>query len=253
MGKGLVLKNINKRFGDFWVLCDVCATVPAGKITAFIGPNGAGKTTLFHVIAGILKPDSGSVRFGKLDITGMPTHAVARIGIGRQFQDVRAFGGLSVLENVMLASLPNSVQSAWRAWFCKKISADSVRVAQQKALRWIEYVGLRDMSRYLAKDLSFGQQKLLSLARLFAKGSQFLLLDEPTAGLSHNMVEQITSLIHRAVNEQNVTVALIEHNVSVVSNLAFWIHFMHEGRVAFSGERGHVLGNQNVREMYIGM
>jgi ABC-type branched-subunit amino acid transport system ATPase component len=253
MSNGLILNNISKRFGDFWALRDVRASVPSGKITAFIGPNGAGKTTLFHVIAGTLRPDTGSVKFGGSDITGLPPYAVAQLGIGRQFQDVRLFGGLSVLENVMIAAMPASVQWACGAWLKRNGNKEAVRQAEVEALRWLEYVGLADKRGCLARELSFGQQKLVSLARLFARGSRFLLLDEPTAGLSHHMVAQITSLIHRAVNEQGLTVALVEHNMSVVADLAFWIHFLHEGRVAFSGENGHVMGNHSVRDIYMGL
>lgn len=253
MSKGLILKDISKRFGDFWALRQIRAAVPAGRITAFIGPNGAGKTTLFHVIAGTLRPDAGSVFFDGKEITGLPPFEVARLGIGRQFQDVRVFGGLNVLDNVAIAMIPTSEQWAWRAWFGRYQGKSAMRKAEVAALRWLEFVGLEDHRNRPARELSFGQQKLLSLARLFAKGSEFLLLDEPTAGLSHSMIDQITALIRRAVDENGLTVALVEHNMSVVADLAFWIHFLHEGRVAFSGKREHVLGNRKVREIYMGL
>lgn len=253
MSNALILKNISKRFGDFWVLRNVRASVSTGKITAFIGPNGAGKTTLFHVISGSIKPDDGSVTFKGKNITDLPAFAIAELGMGRQFQDVRVFSGMTVLENVLVGMIAPSDRDAWRSWFRSKQALDEMDKDKSEARQWLEYVGLQDQGNRLARELSFGQQKLLALARLFAKGSDFLLLDEPTAGLSYQMVEQVCDLIRRAVAERGLTVALVEHNMTVVANLAFWIHFLHEGRVAFSGESEHVLGNRSVREIYMGL
>ena len=253
MSSSLILNNVGKRFGDFWVLRNVRASVPTGKITAFIGPNGAGKTTLFHVIAGTLKPDEGKVTFRGTDITGQPAFAIARLGIGRQFQDVRVFGGLTVRDNVIVGMLPPSDRDAWQAWVPSHRRSALMETFRAEAAHWLEHVGLQDRMDQMARDLSFGQQKLLALARLFAKRSDLLLLDEPTAGLSHSMIEQITKLIRQAVTERGLTVVLVEHNMNVVADLASWIHFMHEGRVAFSGEKDHVLGNRSVREIYMGL
>jgi ABC-type branched-subunit amino acid transport system ATPase component len=253
MNNNLILNNIGKRFGDFWALRGIRATVPSGKITAFIGPNGAGKTTLLHVIAGTLRPDEGSISFKGKTISGLPPYRVARLGIGRQFQDVRVFGGLTVLDNVLVGMIPHGYQDSFRAWFGTRAARKLMREYQEKAEEWIKHVGLQDDLKRNARDLSFGQQKLLSLARLFACGFEFLLLDEPTAGVSPRMIEKITALIREAVDKRGVTVALVEHNMTVVADLAYWIHFLHEGRVAFSGERSHVLGNKSVRQMYMGL
>lgn len=253
MSSNLILNNVGKRFGDFWILRGVRVSVPAGKITAFIGPNGAGKTTLLHVISGTLKPDEGTIRLGETEIGGMPCYRIARMGIGRHFQDVRVFGGLTVLENVLVGLVPHPAQDSWRAWVGTRRSRQALKQLEATAMHWLEHVGLQDDCRRQAHELSFGQQKLLSLARLFARGIQFLLLDEPTAGVSHKMVGKITALIREAVATRGVTVALVEHNMTVVADLAYWIHFLNEGRVAFSGERSHVLGNKSVRQMYMGL
>ena len=253
MSNNLILNNVGKRFGDFWALRRVRASVPSGKITAFIGPNGAGKTTLLHVIAGTLRPDEGSIRFKGETLSGIPPHRVARRGIGRQFQEVRVFGGLTVLDNVLVGMIPHGQQDSFRAWFGTRAARKLMRECKAEAERWIEHVDLQDDLKRNARDLSFGQQKLLSMARLFACGFEFLLLDEPTAGVSPQMIERITALIREAVDEHGVTVALVEHNMTVVADLAYWIHFLHEGRVAFSGERSHVLGNKSVRQMYMGL
>ena len=253
MSSNLILNNIGKQFGDFWVLRGIRASVPTGKITAFIGPNGAGKTTLLHIIAGALRPDEGEIRFQGEQIGGLPCHRIARLGIGRQFQDVRVFGWLSVLDNVMVGLIPPTMQDSWCCWFASRKARQVYKEHHQTAMRWLEHVGLQDDWQLPARQLSFGQQKLLSLARLFACGFTFLLLDEPTAGVSPVMIEKITGLIREAVVERGVTVALVEHNMTVVADLAYWIHFLNEGRVAFSGERSHVLGNKSVRQMYMGL
>jgi ABC-type branched-subunit amino acid transport system ATPase component len=253
MSNALILKNISKRFGDIRVLRNICASVPEGKITAFIGPNGAGKTTLFHIIAGSIKPDKGIAIFKGKNIIGLPAHAIAELGVGRQFQDVRVFGGLTVLENVLVGMITNQDRDAWRAWCRSKQIMNQKKKSRSEAGQWLEHVGLQDHGDRLARELSFGQQKLLTLAQLFARRADLLLLDEPTSGLSYQMVEQVCDLIRQAVAERRLTVALVEHNMSVVADVAFWIHFLHEGRIAFSGESQHVLGNRNVREIYMGL
>jgi ABC-type branched-subunit amino acid transport system ATPase component len=249
----LTIEDLGKRFGDTWVLRNVRARVHPGRITAFIGPNGAGKTTLFHVITGDYSPDEGRVSIDDKDITGWPCWRIARLGIGRQFQDVRVFRGLSVLDNVRIALLPPRFQSPWRAWRHIGKRSSEVDDVNTEALKWIEFVGLADSRNRLASELSFGEQKLLALARLLANGADLLLLDEPTAGLSHGMIDRLSKILRQLVDEKGVTVALIEHNMTVVASLAYWIYFLNEGRVSFTGRGDHVLGNHDVRETYMGI
>jgi ABC-type branched-subunit amino acid transport system ATPase component len=254
MNHALLIKDVGKRFGDTWVLRGIRATVAKGKITAFVGPNGAGKTTLFHVIAGALTPDEGTIKYFEKDITGITAHSAARLGLGRQFQDVRVFKSLSVMDNVLVGMLPDEQQSAWRAWRHPFGDSAATLNLRERARHWLDYVGLDEARTQAGGELSFGQQKLLSLARLFARGSKCLLLDEPTAGVSHAMVAQIVGLIRRRVQEDELSIAaFIEHNMGAVEDLADWIHFMHEGRIAFSGKSEHVLGHRAVRELYMGI
>ena len=247
----LRVENVGKRFGDFVALHDVNITCALGKVTALVGPNGAGKTTLFHVIGGTLTPDTGKVFLNDLDITGLPPYKIARRHVGRLFQDVRVFSDLSVIENVQVSFLHRSdfkllTTLAW--WRCAAREADR----RERAMRWLDFVGLADKADEPAGELSFGQQKLLALARLAALRPALLLLDEPTAALSPAMTEKMVELIKQLVAEHKMTVALIEHNMGVVRKLADVIYFLHEGTVYAHGTQQEVLENPEVRDLYMG-
>ena len=251
--KDIKVYNITKRFGNFTALNNVTVSILPEKITAFIGPNGAGKTTLFHIITGELKPNTGKVYLGEENITGLPAWRVATKGIGRLFQDVRFFGSLTVLENVIIAIQNRKVESPiWS--LSHPLSVKEVKKRyENEAMSWIEFVGLEKEKERLASELSFGQQKLLSFARLMAGGFDILLLDEPTAGIHPKMIKKIENLLEKIVSEHKKTVAIIEHNMSVILNIADWVYFMNEGQIAFFGRADHVLGAKEVREAYLGL
>lgn len=253
MERTLVIDDVSKSFAEFRAVDRVKAFVLPQRVTAFIGPNGAGKTTLFHLVCGTLRPDSGRIRLRDRDITGLAPWRIARLGLGRLFQDVRVFSEMSVAENVVAALLSERESSpVWGLADCLCLRRTGKR-HMEEALHWLAYVGLADRRADCAGALSFGQQKLLAMARLLAQGCDLLLLDEPTAALSPAMTEQMASLIRKLVTERHITVAIIEHNMSVVASLADWIFFMNEGRVAFAGRTDHVLGNAEVRETYMGL
>lgn len=247
----LTAKNIAKSFGDLVALHDVDVTVFPGRITAFVGPNGAGKTTLFHILSGNLRPDRGRVELDGANITGRAPWRIARKGLGKLYQDIRVFDNLSVVDNVNVALLKPADYSILSA--CRIRRAGSLEKRADEAMRYLEYVGLADLSEKRGGELSFGQQKLLAIARLLAHGSRLLLLDEPTAALSPAMTENMISLIRRIVGERKVSVALIEHNMRVVKELASYIYFMHEGTVYCHGTQSCVLENPEVRELYMGL
>lgn len=253
MARGLQLKKIGKRFGDFWAVRNVTCRIFSGKITGFIGPNGAGKTTLFSVITGDLRPDTGSVLLDGEDITGLKPWAIARKGIGKLYQDVRIFKNLRVIDNVVVSLLSPKEESPFRALsnFYKLKSLWSQKA--EEAMKWLEFVGLADDREKKAIELSFGQQKLLSFARLMAAGFDILLLDEPTAGVHPKMIHKIEEILIKLVEEENKTIAIIEHNMSVIASLAYWVNFMTEGEITFSGRTDHVLGDENVRKIYMGI
>jgi len=252
MKKGLKVKNIKKQFNGIWVVNGITAIIHPGKITAFVGPNGAGKTTLFHIITGELKPDSGNVFLYEKDITGFPPWKIARMGVGKQFQDVRVFENLTVVENVVVALMKSQEESVF--WTFKNFYRIRERFKNytEKAMDLLKFVGLDEKRNSLARELSFGQQKLLSFARLMAGDFKILLMDEPTAGVAPSMIKKIVGLLDKLVEEKGKTIAIIEHNLNVVSDVAHWVYFLHEGKVVFTGRTDHVLGHDEVREIYMG-
>ena len=248
----LRVENVSKSFGSFRALHDVDVTVRLGQVTALVGPNGAGKTTLFHVIGGNLAPDTGKVFLNGADITGLPPYKIARRHVGRLFQDVRVFPAMSVAENIQVSFLHRSDYklSTTLAWWRSPAREKDRR---ERAMAWLDFVGLADKADEPAGELSYGQQKLLALARIVALRPALLLLDEPTAALSPAMTKKMVSLVKRLVDEQKLTIALIEHNMGVVKELADYIYFLHEGTVHTHGTQKEVLENPSVRELYMGL
>lgn len=248
----LVARGLSKRFGDFEALRGVDITVFPGRVSAFVGPNGAGKTTLFHVLGGGLAPDAGRVLLDGRDITGLPPWYIARLRVGRLFQDVRVFEHLSALDNIRAALLPPNGQGL-RSMLSAFGNQKKHATKNDEALYWLEYVGLAEHAGTPGGELSFGQQKLLAIGRLAALQATLLFLDEPTAALSPAMTQKMVALIHRLVAEKNLSVALIEHNMRVVKELAFYTYFMHEGEVYCHGTQRCVLENPEVRDLYMGL
>lgn len=249
---GLLAKNIAKSFGNFQALHDVDVTIFPGGITAFVGPNGAGKTTLFHILSGNLRPDLGKVVLDGVNITRFEPWRIARMGMGKLYQDVRIFEGLTALENIMAALLTPSDYSILSAFRGRRFRSGE-HAGKDEAMHCLEYVGLAEFAEKRGGELSFGQQKLLAIARLLAHKSRLLLLDEPTAALSPVMTEKMIALIRKIIDDRQVSVALIEHNMRVVKELASYIYFMHEGTVYCHGTQRCVLENPEVRDLYMGL
>lgn len=248
----LELQEITKTFGGVLAVDDVSLTVSEGKITSLIGPNGAGKTTMFNLISGFLKPDKGAIYYNNHHrIDGLPPWKIAKLGIGRLFQDVRVFDRLSVLDNVLLAENnpgENPFFSLFQRQKMRRLEKENIKEAERR----LEFVGLSDMRYTFAENLSYGQQKLLAIARLLAGGFDLLLLDEPTAGVNPAMVKPILGLIRRLSNEGK-TVVVIEHNMTVVLEISDWVYFFDLGKVVSFGLPDDVLGNVTVRKAYLGI
>lgn len=246
------VRSVTKYFGGLAAVNEASLIFLPGRVTGLIGPNGAGKTTLFNLISGFLKPDGGEIWLDGTRIDRLPPWRIAQLGVGRLFQDVRVYDRLTVLDNVMLARRglkgENPLFSLLRRRAVKREEEEN----SEEARRWLEFVGLAEKEGSLAENLSYGQQKLLSLARLFAGGFDVLLLDEPTAGVHPRMIKPILDLIRRMA-EEGKTVVVIEHNMSVIADASDWVYFMNEGRVIAFGTPDEVLGDPEVKRAYLGM
>lgn len=250
----LKLKKVGKRIAGVTIVDRFTASFPPGRVSALVGPNGAGKTSLFNLITGAMPPDTGSITFHGQQLAGLAMHEIARHGVGRLFQDVRVFEQMSVLDNVVTACFTPAEERPWHCLLRPARQKARQRTIRDKALALLERFGLAEHRHAPAGALSFGQQKLLAIARLLAADCTLLLFDEPTAGVNSAMIRRILDAIARLVEEdESRTVILVEHNMNVVRDIAGWVFFMNEGKLAFTGRTDHVLGSAEVREMYLGI
>jgi branched-chain amino acid transport system ATP-binding protein len=242
----LSLSDLGKTFGGLRAVDAVALSLEVGERHAIIGPNGAGKTTLFNMISGEIAPTSGRIRLFGRDVTNLPTHRRAALGLGRTFQINTLFPNLTVLENALLAVHGVSLT---RLRLHRTVS--SYRVEQERALHVLDSVGLAGKERILARTLSHGEMRQLEVALALASQPKLLLLDEPTAGLSTAESHQLTSLL-RSV-DRSITLLVIEHDMDVVFGLTDRITVLHHGKVVADGTREGVKANPLVAEIYLGM
>ena len=245
---------------QYWIIKDLFLNVPRGKVIALIGGNGAGKTTLFNIISGFVKPNSGSIIFKgdgcESELLKMQPHLIAQMGLGRMFQDNHIFPEMSVLDNMLIANSLNSSENPVSALlFKKRLKRDEIKRTEKTSQVFDTLFGkgnpFWEKRSVPAGTLSYGQQRLLGLARLFMREYQLLLLDEPSSGVNPEVIEQIKILIRR-FTEQNKTVLLIEHNLNVVQDIADFCCYMDQGRITLMGTPADVIGNEDVRKSYVG-
>ncbi len=240
--KTLVLQQVTKSFGGVYALRRVDAVFEPGIVTCIIGSNGAGKTTLLGVCSGFVAPDHGEVTYDGRRIERLSPHRIARLGVGRLFQDVRLFHHLSVLENVAVADQESRGEHPIAALLWPLIGGHHERENLLRARRHLDFVGLADRADQPSEHLSFGQQKLLAIARLRNSNVQCMLLDEPTSGLSPTMVSRMISAI-RALAEEDRTIIVVEHNLAVVRELASWVYVMEDGVIKARLSPGEIEGD----------
>jgi ABC-type branched-subunit amino acid transport system ATPase component len=248
----LELENLSKRFGGLAAVADLSFGVKAGMITSLIGGNGAGKTTVFNLITGYLAPDAGRILFRGRRIDGLAPHNIARIGISRAFQELRLFNRLSALDNVLTAIPGQHGESILRALLGGRALKTEAELNEARGRAVLQDLTLADHADALAEQLSYGQQKLLGLGRLLAADGEFLLLDEPTAGLSPALVEEFSDRI-RFLVAAGKTILLIEHNVEIVMRLSDWVVVLHQGSKIAEGTPGGIRRNESVMHTYLGI
>lgn len=247
----LDVADIRQRFGGVQALDRVTFRVARGQIKAVIGPNGAGKTTLFNVISGILRPQTGVVRFKGTVISGQPPHRIAALGLSRTFQNPSLFLNMTALENVMVGRHPRTRGGLLGAALRLPAQRREERAIRESALAWLKAVGLDAAADRPVGSLSFGQRRMVELARALATDPALLLLDEPASGLNTRETEGLASLI-RSIRDRGVTVLLVEHDMSLVMDVADSIVVLHFGVPIAEGTPAAIRNDPRVVAVYLG-
>ncbi|MEJ8570084.1 ABC transporter ATP-binding protein [Microbaculum marinum] len=247
----LDIDGVSKSFGGLKALDGCSFSVAPNRATCLVGPNGAGKTTLFDVITGLLRPTSGQVVFEGQPITRLDRREIVKRGIARTFQNLRIFDELTVVDNVIVCLADETGNNPATAILRPYFSNAVVRRKTEQAMDLLKIVGLDHKAGDLASQISFGQQKLLCVARVLATDSELLLLDEPTSGLSAKALDTMVEMIDR-LRSLGKTLLVVEHNTQIVRRISDDVVFMHQGRVLACGDPDTVLADRKLIEIYFG-
>jgi len=240
-----------KNFGGVRAVRDISLAIPAGTVFAVIGPNGAGKSTLLNLMSGIYQPDAGTMRFDGADLVGMPAHRRARRGLARTFQKIRLFKRLSVLDNVRAGFHIHHDIPAWEYLVHGPAFRRDRARSREQAAELLSFVGLERRAHVLAGSLSYGEQRMLEIARALATAPRLLMVDEPAAGLNAAEVERLLDRI-RLLRRRGMTVVLVEHNMELVMQVADRVLVMDYGKHLFEGTPSEVQASSAVIAAYLG-
>jgi branched-chain amino acid transport system permease protein len=248
----LSIEHVSKSFGGIQAVRDCTFDVQPGRITGLIGPNGAGKTTIFNLITGFLRADTGSIRLHGSELRGLMPHQVEHAGVVRTFQHLRLWNKMTVLENVLLGCRTPLGESVLTLFLRPGRVREEERDARAHAMETLAFFGLSERADDIAEDLAYPEQKLLSMARIFATPAQVLLLDEPTSGLDTESLARIVPMV-RKLTERGKTVLLIEHNMELIAQLSDEVVFLHEGHVLARGQASEITRDPALTELYFGV
>ena len=238
-------ENLTKRFGGLVAVNNVDLTIEENQLSSIIGPNGAGKTTLYNLLIGLIKPDGGQIYFRGKNITRYPPHRIVKEGIARSFQILNIFTELSLFENIRLA-----VQAERGHGLEVLSSTDSLDEVNERSFEIIKNIGLDGKEKIAAKNLSYGDRRILEIGIALASKPKLLLLDEPTSGLASRETGSMTNFIQNLAKD--LTIVVIEHDMNIVLSISDHIAVLHQGRVIAEGNPEEIRQNDEVQEAYLG-
>ncbi len=248
----LSVQSISKSFGGLKAVSDVSLSIPKGSIFGLIGPNGAGKTTVFNLVTGVYTPDQGTIRLGDTDLVSLPPARIAAAGVARTFQNIRLFGQLSVLENLLVACELRKTATLWGSILHTKAHVHDETTMRKKALDLLEAFSLLDVANEPSTSLPYGNQRRLEICRAMMLDPKILLLDEPAAGMNYGEAEGLQDQIRWLRKTFDVTVVLVEHNMQVVMGVCEEIQVLDHGEPIAKGTPEEIRQHPKVHAAYLG-